>query len=316
MKKEGFKVGEVNITYIKNTSLEKAIDRVFVEVDKRYHEGCNIVILSDRAVDDNHLPIPSLLAVGAVNSYLVRTKKRNSLALILESAEPREVHHYATLLGYGVSAINGYLAQDTIFDLIDQGLLDKDYYAAVDDYNSGILHGIVKIASKMGISTIQSYRGSQNFEAIGLSSDLVNKYFSKTVSRIEGKTIKDIEKDVEYRHDQVYDPLGLDVDISLNSAGDHKERSGKEEHLYNPATIHKLQQATRLGDYQLFKEYSKMIDEEGAHLNLRGLMQFKRQNQFQLKKLNTWNQLLEDLKQVRCLMDQFQKKHMKQWRLQ
>ena len=276
LKKEGFKVGEVNITYIKNTSLEKAIDRVFVEVDKRYHEGCNIVILSDRAVDDNHLPIPSLLAVGAVNSYLVRTKKRNSLALILESAEPREVHHFATLLGYGVSAINGYLAQDTIFDLIDQGLLDKDYYAAVDDYNSGILHGIVKIASKMGISTIQSYRGSQNFEAIGLSSDLVNKYFSKTVSRIEGKTIKDIEKDVEYRHDQVYDPLGLDVDISLNSAGDHKERSGKEEHLYNPATIHKLQQATRLGGYQLFKEYSKMIDEEGAHLNLRGLMQFKK----------------------------------------
>ena len=276
LKKEGFKVGEVNITYIKNTSLEKAIDRVFVEVDKRYHEVCNIVILSDRAVDDNHLPIPSLLAVGAVNSYLVRTKKRNSLALILESAEPREVHHFATLLGYGVSAINGYLAQDTIFDLIDQGLLDKDYYAAVDDYNSGILHGIVKIASKMGISTIQSYRGSQNFEAIGLSSDLVNKYFSKTVSRIEGKTIKDIEKDVEYRHDQVYDPLGLDVDISLNSAGDHKERSGKEEHLYNPATIHKLQQATRLGDYQLFKEYSKMIDEEGAHLNLRGLMQFKK----------------------------------------
>ena len=118
LKKEGFKVGEVNITYIKNTSLEKAIDRVFVEVDKRYHEGCNIVILSDRAVDDNHLPIPSLLAVGAVNSYLVRTKKRNSLALILESAEPREVHHYATLLGYGVSAINGYLAQDTIFDLL------------------------------------------------------------------------------------------------------------------------------------------------------------------------------------------------------
>ena len=276
LKKEGFKVGEVNITYIKNTSLEKAIDRVFVEVDKRYHEGCNIVILSDRAVDDNHLPIPSLLAVGAVNSYLVRTKKRNSLALILESAEPREVHHYATLLGYGVSAINGYLAQATIFDLIDQGLLDKDNYAAVYDYNSGILHGIVKIASKMGISTIQSYRGSQNFEAIGLSSDLVNKYFSKTVSRIEGKTIKDIEKDVEYRHDQVYDPLGLDVDISLNSAGDHKERSGKEEHLYNPATIHKLQQATRLGDYQLFKEYSKMIDEEGAHLNLRGLMQFKK----------------------------------------
>lgn len=278
LKKEGFKVGVVDMTYIKNTSLEKAIDRMFVEVDKVYHEGCNIVILSDRAVDDNHLPIPSLLAVGAVNSYLVRTKKRNSLALILESAEPREVHHYATLLGYGVSAINGYLAQDTIYDLIDQGLLDKDYYAAIQDYNDGILHGIVKIASKMGISTIQSYRGSQNFEAIGLSSEVVNKYFPHTVSRIEGKTIKDIEADVEYRHDKVYDPLGLDVDITLDSAGDHRERSGKEEHLYNPATIHKLQQATRLGDYKLFKEYSKMIDDEGAHLNLRGLLQFKKGN--------------------------------------
>lgn len=276
LKKEGFQVGVVDITYIKNTSLEKAIERIYVEVDKVYHEGCNIVILSDRAVDDNHLPVPSLLAVGAVNSYLVRTKKRNSLALILESAEPREVHHYATLLGYGASAVNGYLAQDTIYELIDEGLLNKDYYAAVQDYNDGILHGIVKIASKMGISTIQSYRGSQNFEAIGLSQQLIDQYFPHTISRIEGKTIKDIEADVEYRHDKVYDPLGLDVDISLDSAGDHKERAGKEEHLYNPATIHKLQQATRLNDYGLFKEYSKMINQEISHISLRGLLKFKK----------------------------------------
>ena len=296
LKKDGFKVGVVDITYIKNTSLEKAIDKVFVEVDKVYHDGCNIVILSDRAVDDNHLPIPSLLAVGAVNSYLVRTKKRNSLALILESAEPREVHHYATLLGYGVSAINGYLAQDTIYDLIDQGLLNKDYYAAIHDYNDGILHGIVKIASKMGISTIQSYRGSQNFEAIGLSNEVINKYFPNTVSRIEGKTIKDIEADVEYRHNLVYDPLGLDVDITLDSAGDHKERSGKEEHLYNPATIHKLQQATRLGDYQLFKEYTKMIDDEGAHMNLRGLLQFKKGNSIPLEEVEPVESIVKRFK--------------------
>ncbi|WP_304963049.1 glutamate synthase large subunit [Thomasclavelia cocleata] len=275
LKDERFKVGTVDITYIKNTSLEKAIERVFVEVDQAYHTGCNIVILSDRGVDDTHLPIPSLLAIGAVNSYLVRTKKRNSLALILEVAEPREVHHYATLLGYGASAINGYLAQDTIYHLIEEGLLDKDYYAAVDDYNNGILHGIVKIASKMGISTIQSYRGSQNFEVIGLSSCLVDKYFPKTITRIEGKTIKDIEEDVEYRHNKVYDPLGLDVDIILDSAGDHKRRSCKEEHLYNPATIHKLQLATRLGDYHIFKEYTKMIDEESEQIHLRGLMTFK-----------------------------------------
>ncbi len=296
IKKEGFKVGVVDITYIKNTSLEKAIDRVFVEVDKVYHDGCNIVILTDRSVDDNHLPIPSLLAVGAVNSYLVRTKKRNSLALILESAEPREVHHYATLLGYGASAVNGYLAQDTIFDLIDQGLLDKDYYAAVNDYNDGILHGIIKIASKMGISTIQSYRGSQNFEVIGLSSEVVDKYFSHTASRIKGKTIKDIEKDVEYRHDKVYDPLGLDVDVTLESAGDHKERSGKEEHLYNPATIHKLQQATRLGDYQLFKEYTQMIDEESAHLHLRGLLQFKKRKAISIDEVESVDSIVKRFK--------------------
>lgn len=296
LKKDGFKVAVVPITYIKNTSLEKALDKLFVEVDKVYHEGANIVILSDRGVDDNHLPIPSLLAVAAVNQYLVSTKKRNSLALIIESGEPREVHHYATLLGYGASAVNGYLAQDTIFELIDQGLLEKDYYAAIDDYNDGILHGIVKIASKMGISTIQSYRGSQNFEAIGLSSELVNKYFPKTVSRIEGKTIKDIEADVEYRHNQVFDPLGLDVDISLDSAGDHKERSGKEEHLYNPQTIHKLQQATRLGDYKLFKEYSSMIDEEGKNINLRGLLEFKKPKK---------SIPLEEVEQVESIVQRF-----------
>ena len=276
IKKDGFKVAVLSILYYKNTSLEKALDKLFVEADKAYHGGANILILSDRGVDENHVPIPSLLAVAAMNEHLVNTKKRMSVALIIESAEPREVHHYATLIGYGASAVNGYLAQDTIFELIDEGLLDKDYYAAVDDYNEGILHGIVKIASKMGISTIQSYRGSQNFEAIGLAKEFVDKYFPKTVSRIEGKTIKDIEDDVDYRHSRVYDPLGLGVDITLDSRGDHKERSGKEEHLYNPQTIHKLQLATRKGDYQLFKEYSAMIDEEGKDLNLRGLLQFKK----------------------------------------
>ena len=219
-----------------------------------------------------------------------------SVALILESGEPREVHHYATLIGYGASAVNGYLAQDTIFELVDEGLLDKDYYAAIEDYNDGILHGIVKIASKMGISTIQSYRGSQNFEAIGLAKDFVAKYFPKTVTRIEGKTIKDIENDVDYRHSKVYDPLGLDVDITLDSRGDHKERSGKEEHLYNPATIHKLQLATRNGDYKLFKEYSAMIDEEGKNLNLRGLLQFKKGKSIPLDEVESVDKIVQRFK--------------------
>ena len=154
----GFKVSTVSINYYKNTSLEKAIDRVFLEVDRAYKEGANIIILSDRDIDEYHVAIPSLLAVSAVSQYLIRTKKSTALALILESAEPREVHHFATLLGYGACAINPYLAHETIGQLIDEGLLDKDYYAAVQDYDNAILNGIVKIASKMGISTIQSYQ--------------------------------------------------------------------------------------------------------------------------------------------------------------
>lgn len=296
IKKDGFKVAVLSILYYKNTSLEKALDKLFVEADKAYHDGANILILSDRGVDENHVPIPSLLAVAAMNGHLVNTKKRMSVALILESGEPREVHHYATLIGYGASAINGYLAQDTIFDLVDEGLLDKDYYAAVEDYNDGILHGIVKIASKMGISTIQSYRGSQNFEAIGLAKSLIDKYFPKTVTRIEGKTIKDIENDVDYRHSKVYDPLGLDVDVSLDSRGDHKERSGKEEHLYNPQTIHKLQLATRNGDYQLFKEYSTMIDNEGKDLNLRGLLQFKKGKSISIDEVESVDKIVQRFK--------------------
>ena len=147
MKVEGFKVETIPITYYKNTSIEKAIDHIFVEVDRAHREGANIIILSDRGVDENHVAIPSLLAVGAVQHYLVQTKKRTSMAVILESGEPRDVHHFATLLGYGASAINPYLAQESIQELIDLNMLDKDYYAAVDDYNNAIISGIVKIAA-------------------------------------------------------------------------------------------------------------------------------------------------------------------------
>ena len=274
MKKEGFQAAEVPITYYKNTSLEKAIDRLYVEVDREYRDGANIIILSDRGVDENHVAIPSLLAVSAIQKHLVRTKKRTSVALILESAEPREVHDFATLLGYGASAVNPYLAQESIKELIDTGMLDKDYHAAVDDYNDAILHGIVKIASKMGISTIQSYQGSQIFEAIGIDYDVINKYFTNTVCRVGGMTLQDIEKAVDDLHSMAFDPLGLATDLTLDSPGQHKSRSGAEEHLYNPATIHMLQQSTRLGDYGMFKQYTAMINDEGSIRNLRGLMDF------------------------------------------
>ena len=274
MNVEGFKVQTIPIIYYKNTSLEKAIDHMFVEVDRAYRDGVNVLILSDRGVDENHVAIPSLLAVSALEHYLVRTKKRTALAMILEGAEPREVHHFATLLGYGASAINPYLAQESIKELIDSNMLDKDYYAAVNDYNDAVLHGIVKIASKMGVSTIQSYQGSQIFEAIGINKDVIDKYFTNTVSRIGGIGLDDIAKEVNFLHAQAFDPLDLEVDLSLDSSGSHKFRSGKEEHLYNPNTIHLLQESTRLGDYNLFKEYSKAINDESRTMNLRGLMDF------------------------------------------
>ncbi|MFV0341619.1 MAG: glutamate synthase large subunit [Anaerocolumna sp.] len=275
MKVPGFKVETIPIIYYKNTSLERAIDHIFVEADRAYKEGANVLILSDRGVDENHVAIPSLLAVSAMHQHLVRTKKRTAVAMLLESAEPREVHHFATLLGYGACAVNPYLAQESIKQLIDKNMLDKDYYAAVNDYNKAILKGIVKIASKMGISTIQSYQGSKIFEAIGITGEVIEKYFTDTVSRIGGITMKDIEKQVDDLHTKAFDPLGLTANLTLDDNGTHKLRSGKEEHLYNPKTIHMLQKATRTGDYSSFKEYTKMIEQEEEGINLRGLIDFK-----------------------------------------
>lgn len=274
MKQDGFKIAEIPTIYYKNFSLEKAMDYLFIEVDRAIRDGANILILSDRGVDEYHVAMPSLLALSGLQQHLVRTKKRTSVAIILETGEPREVHHFATLLGYGACAVNPYLAHETIRQLIDTGMLQKDYYAAVDDYNHGILSGIVKIASKMGISTIQSYQGAKIFEAIGLKEEFINRYFTDTVSRVGGIGIEEIAQDYLARHSQAFDPLGLEVDLTLDSLGQHKSRSCGEEHLYNPRTIHMLQQSTRLGNYEMFKQYTDMVNEEGAHINLRGQLDF------------------------------------------
>ena len=271
----GLKVATLPILYYKNTSMEKALDRLFIEADKLYRDGVNILILSDRGVDENHVAIPSLLVVSAMQKHLVRTKKRTAVAIILESADPRNVHHFATLLGYGACAVNPYLAIETIKQMVDSHLLNKDFNAAVDDYNSAICHGIVKIASKMGVSTIQSYMGSQIFECIGLSKDVVDRYFTNTVSRVGGSGIKELEKTVDDLHSSAFDPLGLNTNLALTSIGAHKFRSGKEEHLYNPVTIHLLQEATRRGDYKLFKQYTAALHDEQKPFHLRGLMDFK-----------------------------------------
>ena len=273
MKKPGFKVVCVPIIFYKSTPMDRVLEHLFVQVDKAYREGANILILSDRGVDENHVAIPSLLAVSAVHKHLVKTKKCTALSIILESGEPREVHDFAALLGYGACAVNPYLAHSTIAELVEDGLLNKDYYAAVEDYDHAILQGIVKIASKMGISTIQSYQGSQIFEAIGISQEVIDAYFTGTVSRIGGITLKDIAAQTDAQHSKAFDPLGLATDLTLSSMGRHKMRSQGEEHRYNPQTIHMLQQATRDGSYEKFCEYTKMVDKEETGY-LRSLMDF------------------------------------------
>ena len=273
MKKEGFKVTKVSTLFYKTTPMKRVLNHLFVEVDKAYREGTNILILSDRGVDENHVAIPSLLAVAAVHKHLVETRKCTAMSLIVESGEPREVHHFATLLGYGASAVNPYLAHATIRQLVEDELLDKDYYAAVEDYDRAILFGIVKIASKMGISTIQSYQGSKIFEAIGISRDVIREYFTGTISRVGGIGLEDIGRAVDQQHSKAFDPLGLSVNLELSSTGRHKERSQGEKHRYNPQTIHMLQLSTREGDYEKFKSYTRMVDSEATGY-LRSLLDF------------------------------------------
>jgi glutamate synthase (ferredoxin) len=271
----GFMTETIPILYYKNTSLEKALDQLCNEVDRAYSDGDNIIILSDRGVDENHVPIPSLLAVSAVEQHLVRTKRRTAVSLILESGEPRDVHQMATLLGFGARAINPYLAHECIAEMIDIGILDKDYHTAIDDYNSAILNGIVKTAAKMGISTLQSYQSARIFEAVGLSREVIDRYFTGVVSRVGGIGLEEIAEGVTFRHDHAFDPLGLTTDMTLDSVGFHKLRSGTdtEDHLYNPQTIVALQQAVRNNDPARFREYTAMVDNDLPH-TLRGLLTF------------------------------------------
>ena len=274
----GFKNETISLLFYRGTSLKEALDNLFIECDKAYRNGANILILSDKGVDEGHMAIPSLLAVSALEQHLVKTKKKTDVSIIVESGEPRDVHQFATLLGYGATAIYPYLAHECIEEMIQLNMLDKEVNIAIDDYNEAILKGIVKIAAKMGISTLQSYQGAQIFEAIGISKDVIDTYFTNTISEVEGITLKDIEKDLIYHHDRAYDPLGLTTDTSLDSIGFHKLRKGdgKEDHLYSPETIVKLQRATQTNDYDLFKEYSNELNSNRQKHHLRSQLHFKK----------------------------------------
>lgn len=274
----GFKNETISLLFYRGTSLKEALDNLFIECDKAYRNGANILILSDKGVDESHMAIPSLLAVSALEQHLVKTKKKTDVSIILESGEPRDVHQFATILGYGATAIYPYLAHECIEEMIQLNMLDKEVNIAIDDYNEAILKGIVKIAAKMGISTLQSYQGAQIFEAIGISKEVIDTYFTNTISEVEGITLEDIEKDLIYHHDRAYDPLGLTTDTSLDSIGFHKLRKGdgKEDHLYSPETIVKLQRATQTNNYDLFKEYSNELNSNRQKHHLRSQLHFKK----------------------------------------
>src|SRR6185437_7117867 len=238
-------------------------------------DGQRLLILSDRGIDKDKAPIPSLLALTAVHNHLVRERKRTQVALIIESGEPREVMHFALLTGYGASAINPYLAIEALEDMSQKGLLTVDFPTALKNYKKAINKGLLKVFSKMGISTLQSYRGAQIFEAIGLNQALVEQYFTGTPSRIEGVGLEVLAREAAAKHAFAFRPLTSDV-AELDGSGRYQYRINGERHLLTPFTVSTLQHAVQQKNYSTFQEYSRTIDQQSEQLmTLRGLMELK-----------------------------------------
>jgi len=256
--------------------LEMAIDEICAQANHAIDAGVNIIILSDRGVNPDNAPIPALLAVAGLHHHLIREGTRTRIGLVLESGEPREVHHYALLIGYGCGAINPYLAFETIGDMINQGLLvNVDYKTACKNYVKAATKGVIKVASKIGISTIQSYRGAQIFEAVGLNESVIDKYFTWTASRIEGADLEVIAKEAILRHSHAFPDREVNAH-TLDVGGEYQWRKNGEAHLFRPETIHTLQKAVREGSYELYKQYATLVNEQGQkHFTLRGLLEFK-----------------------------------------
>ena len=257
-------------------ALERALETLYKAADAAMARGNNILILSDRGFDRAQAAIPALLALSGLHHHLIREGNRTRASLVLESAEPREVHHFAALIGYGANAVNPYLAFDSLQDMIDQGMLaGTDYPTAQRHFIKACVKGVVKTMAKMGISTIQSYCGAQIFEAVGLHSSVVERYFTWTSSRIEGVTLDDIEKELLQRHARAF-PRRAASRPTLEPGGEYQWRRDGEEHLFNPLSIHALQKATRGNDYAQFKVFSALINEQSVkHCTLRGLLDFR-----------------------------------------
>ena len=279
---DGFKSATLNILFDPSdndpdgNSLTSSLNELFLEAEREIESGTNILILSDRQVSKDAAAIPALLACAGLHHHLIRKGTRTKVSLIVESGEPREVQHFALLLGYGADLINPYLSLETIRYMISEGNLDLAPEVACKNFLKANLSGVIKTMSKMGISTIASYRGAQIFEAIGLNQSVIDKYFSKTASRVEGIGIDTIASEARHRHSFAFSPRPDERALPLDPGGVYQWRASGEKHLFNPTTIHKLQKATRLGNFEVFREYSNAVNDQSREMyTLRGLMDFR-----------------------------------------
>ena len=277
--------------------MRSTIEAICQEVDEVILAGASIIILSDRGIDKNHAPIPSLLAVAGLHHHLIRQGTRTRVGLVLESGEPREVHHYALLLGYGCGAINPYLAFATLGSMIEEGLLvGVDHQTACKNYIKAATKGVIKVASKIGISTLQSYRGAQIFEAIGLNRSVVDRYFTWTASRIEGADLEIIARESLLRHGHAFPDRDVNVH-TLDIGGEYQWRKDGEAHLFSPETIHTLQQAVKLGKYDLFKKYSQLVNQQNQKFfTLRGLLTFKNRESIPIEEVEPIEAIMKRFK--------------------
>ncbi|SDS27235.1 glutamate synthase (NADH) large subunit [Polaribacter sp. KT25b] len=298
---ESFKAETIQILYPKAkglNGLEDALDAIVLQVEKALEQKNNIIILSDRGVNQELAPIPALLACSFVNHQLNRLRKRSHFDIIIESAEPREPHHFATLFGYGASAVNPYMVNEIIRMQVKEGFITgMDEQGAVDNFNKAIGKGILKVMNKIGISTLHSYRGSQIFEIVGFNSQFVEKYFPYTASRIEGIGLYEIEKEIDQRYKQAYPDKHIDQNLALNIGGDYRWRRNAERHLFNPTTVAKLQQAVRLSDQASYDVYSKAINEQSESLmTIRGLFQFDNLDPIPIEEVEPWTDIVKRFK--------------------
>jgi len=277
-------------------SMREAVDRLCAEASAAVADGCAILVLSDRGVDERRAAIPSLLAVAAVHHHLIREGTRTKVGIVLESAEPREVHHFAVLIGYGAGAINPYLALETLADMCGRGTMLKpiEYEKAEKNYIKAVHKGVLKVMSKMGISTLQSYRGAQIFEAMGLNQEFIDRYFTWTPSRIGGVGIDEIEAEARDRHAFAYPKREVAANLELKAGGQYQWRRDGEYHMYNPDTIALLQYATRSGSFETFQQFTDLIDRESKRLcTIRGLLEFRPGNSIPIEEVEPASEIVK-----------------------